>query len=85
MYFLSGTCCGFAGFDTGATDAAVAVAVEGIARLIESSTRVPRVKGMRLSDTDAGMTMDWTYARWISFDHALDAITVVARVRVLAG
>ena len=29
-----------------------------------------RVKGMRLSDTDAGMTMDWTYARWISFDHA---------------
>ena len=69
LYFLSGTCCGFAGLATGATDA-VAVAAAGIANTIESSTRIPRVKRMGLSDPGARMTMDWTYAKQISFDHA---------------
>lgn len=29
-----------------------------------------RMKGMGLSDTEGSMTMDWTYAKQISFDHA---------------
>ncbi len=45
---------------------------------LESSTRIPRVKRMRLSDTGVGMTMDWTYAKRISFDHAFGVIATVA-------
>ena len=59
LYFLSGTCCAFAGLDTCATEA-VAVAAAGI---VESLTRIPRVKRKRLSDTETSMSMDWTYAK----------------------
>ena len=37
---------------------------------MKSSTRMPRVRRMGLSDTVASMTMDWTYAKENSFDHA---------------
>ena len=38
--------------------------------MIESLTRNPRVKGKRLSDSEANISMDWTYAKRNSFDHA---------------
>ena len=40
---------------------------------LSNPNRRPELAGMeamRLSDTDGGMMMDWTYAKWNSFDHA---------------
>ena len=38
--------------------------------MIESLSRNTRVKGKRLSDSEADISMDWTYAKRNSFDHA---------------
>ena len=67
LYFLSGTCCDLAGLDTCATDA-VAVAAAGI--FFQSLSRMPRCERKRLSDSEASVSMDWTYAKRIALDHA---------------